>query len=140
MFFKLFNDFLLSIKGNYPLVNKQIWRADVAKNFEKIPFIICRHLNQSGALYDDTIDPFLNWMCTLSGYEFLFQFVIFFPLFNYFYNIFNFYSSSIRPFRHTITEFGLNFTTALLELLSNLQTEYEQNQKLLLAEEKGKKV
>lgn len=65
---------------------------------------------------------------------------LFFFLYNYFYNIFNFYSSSIRPFRHTITEFGLNFTTALLELLSNLQAEFEQNQKLLLAEEKGKKV
>ena len=41
------------------------------------------------------------------------------------------FRSSIRPFRHTITVFGLGFTTSLISLYKELQQQKADNAKLL---------
>ena len=59
----------LFLQGTYPIINKQIWKKDISRGFDKIPGIICKHLSQTGALFADHVDPFLNWITTLSGYD-----------------------------------------------------------------------
>ncbi|KAH7817664.1 Cohesin subunit SCC3 [Monocercomonoides exilis] len=100
--------------GIYPLAMKQIWTSYFDQHFRMIPSLLMREFISTGALYEDDFEPFFTWLVTLSG-------------------------SNIRPFRHTNTLLALEFISALIVHLNELNEENNTNNALLEAEQKPKK-
>ncbi|KAA6385927.1 MAG: putative DNA repair protein rad16, partial [Streblomastix strix] len=99
--------------GIYPIIDKQLFKGDFAKFFPLLWSELLDESVRTGAIYENDITPFMNWLCALSG-------------------------SACRPFRHTLSIVGLEIATQLMNIvkkmsieIKDLEDEIDKKRKLL---------
>ncbi|KAA6369438.1 MAG: putative Sister chromatid cohesion complex Cohesin, subunit STAG/IRR1/SCC3, partial [Streblomastix strix] len=84
--------------GIYPIIDKQLFKGDFAKFFPLLWSELLDESVRTGAIYENDITPFMNWLCALSG-------------------------SACRPFRHTLSIVGLEIATQLMNIVKKMSVE-----------------